>query len=96
MIGFAYFLIIWLGVGLLTGIKFIFVDQVYAEEFKELMDKETAAGMERNLASLFLKNKLNAIAFFMLIGLLPLAIRITKLFKRGDLCLYLIILCTAF
>lgn len=32
MIGFAYFLIIWLGVGLLTGIKFIFVDQVYAEE----------------------------------------------------------------
>lgn len=43
MIGLAYFLIIWLGVGLLTGIKFIFVDQVYDEEFKELMDKETAA-----------------------------------------------------
>ncbi|WP_445983870.1 hypothetical protein ACUULN_10645 [Bacillus subtilis] len=81
MIGLAYFLIIWLGVGLLTGIKFIFVDQVYDEEFN--MDKETAAGMERNLASLFFKNKLNAIAFFMIIGLLPLAMRITKLFKRG-------------
>ncbi len=40
MIGFAYFLIIWLGVGLLTGIKFIFVDQVYDDEFKELMDKK--------------------------------------------------------
>lgn len=58
MIGLAYFLIIWLGVGLLTGIKFIFVDQVYDEEFKELMDKETAAGMERNLTNLFFKNKL--------------------------------------
>lgn len=46
MIGLAYFLIIWLGVGLLTGIKFIFVDQVYDEEFKELMDKETAMGEE--------------------------------------------------
>lgn len=42
MIGLAYFLIIWLGAGLLTGIKFIFVDQIYDEEFKELMDKETA------------------------------------------------------
>ncbi|AWM17220.1 hypothetical protein DKG76_10800 [Bacillus inaquosorum] len=83
MIGLAYFLIIWLGIGLLTGIKFIFVDQVYDEEFKELMDKETAAGMERNLASLFFKNKLNVIAFFMLMGLLPLAMRIIKLFKRG-------------
>ncbi|MCY7984351.1 hypothetical protein MOB89_13160 [Bacillus inaquosorum] len=77
------FLIIWLGVGLLTGIKFIFVDQDYDEEFKELMDKETAVGMERNLANLFFKNKLNVLAFFMLIGLLPLIIRITKLFKRG-------------
>lgn len=48
MIGIVYFLIIWLGYGLLTGIKFIFVDQVYDEEFKELMDKETTAGMERN------------------------------------------------
>ncbi|MBJ7898025.1 hypothetical protein [Bacillus atrophaeus] len=83
MIGLAYFLIIWLGYGLLTGIKFIFVDQVYDEEFKELMDKETSAGMERNLASLFFKNKLNVIAFFMLIGLLPLTLRITKLFRRG-------------
>ncbi|MGQ9007560.1 hypothetical protein ACTXHP_04915 [Bacillus stercoris] len=83
MIGLAYFLIIWLGVGLFTGIKFIFVDQVNDEEFKELMDKETTAGMERNLDSLFFKNKLNVIAFFMLIGLLPLAMRITKLFKRG-------------
>ncbi|WP_241779399.1 hypothetical protein [Bacillus atrophaeus] len=63
--------------------KFIFVDQVYDEEFKELMDKETTAGMERNLVSLFFKNKLNVIAFFMLIGLLPLAMRITKLFRRG-------------
>lgn len=36
------------------------------------MDKETAAGMERNLASLFFKNKLNVIGFFMLMGLLPL------------------------
>ncbi len=68
---------------MLTGIKFIFVDQVYDEEFKELMDKETSAGMERNLASLFFKNKLNVIAFFMLIGLLPLTLRITKLFRRG-------------
>ncbi|MGG0022389.1 hypothetical protein ABEY03_01425 [Bacillus inaquosorum] len=75
------FLIIWLGVGLLTGIKFIFVDQDYDEEFKELMDKETSVGMERNLANLFFKNKLNVLVFFMLIGLLP--IRITKLFKRG-------------
>ncbi|WP_437132758.1 hypothetical protein [Bacillus atrophaeus] len=83
MIGLAYFLIIWLGYGLLTVIKFIFVDQVYDEEFKELMDKETSTGMERNLASLFFKNKLNVIAFFMLIGLLPLAMRITKLFRRG-------------
>ncbi|MCY9047653.1 hypothetical protein K1Y82_09670 [Bacillus inaquosorum] len=83
MIGLAYFLIIWLGVGLLTGIKFIFVDQDYDEEFKELMDKETSVGMERNLANLFFKNKLNVLAFFMLIGLLPLIIRITKLFKRG-------------
>ncbi|QMV48828.1 hypothetical protein Goe11_c00750 [Bacillus phage vB_BsuS-Goe11] len=83
MIGLAYFLIILLGVGLLTGVKLIFVDQVYDEEFKELMDKETAAGMERNLASLFFKNKFNVIAFFMLSGLLPLAMRITKLFKRG-------------
>ncbi|MDQ1851065.1 hypothetical protein [Bacillus stercoris] len=83
MIGFAYFLIIWLGVGLLTGIKFIFVDQVYDDEFKKLMDKKTATGMERNLVSLFFKNKLNVIAFFMLIGLLPLVMRITKLFKRG-------------
>ncbi|MCY8248146.1 hypothetical protein, partial [Bacillus inaquosorum] len=62
---------------------FIFVDQDYDEEFKELMDKETAVGMERNLANLFFKNKLNVLAFFMLIGLLPLIIRITKLFKRG-------------
>lgn len=68
---------------MLTGIKFIFVDQDYDEEFKELMDKETAVGMERNLANLFFKNKLNVLAFFMLIGLLPLIIRITKLFKRG-------------
>ncbi|MCY7756870.1 hypothetical protein [Bacillus inaquosorum] len=83
MIGFAYFLVIWLGVGLLTGIKFIFVDQDYDEEFKELMDKETSVGMERNLANLFFKNKLNVLVFFMLIGLLPLIIRITKLFKRG-------------
>lgn len=49
MIGLAYFLIIWLGVGLLTGIKFIFVDQVYDEEFKELMDKETAAGDRKSV-----------------------------------------------
>ncbi|RXK25644.1 hypothetical protein A6g_20175 [Bacillus velezensis] len=84
MIGLAYFLIIWLGVGLFTGIKFIFVDQVYDEEFKELMDKETAAGMERNLARLFFKSKLNANAFFMLIGLLPLVMRITNLFKEVD------------
>ncbi|MCY9032634.1 hypothetical protein MOF24_08975 [Bacillus inaquosorum] len=77
------FLVIWLGVGLLTGIKFIFVDQDYDEEFKELMDKETSVGMERNLANLFFKNKLNVLVFFMLIGLLPLIIRITKLFKRG-------------
>ncbi|MCY8165094.1 hypothetical protein MOC52_21660, partial [Bacillus inaquosorum] len=28
-------------------------------------------------------NKLNVLVFFMLIGLLPLIIRITKLFKRG-------------
>lgn len=69
--------------GLLTGIKFIFVDQDYDEEFKELMDKETSVGMERNLANLFFKNKLNVLVFFMLIGLLPLIIRITKLFKRG-------------
>lgn len=55
MIGLAYFLIIWLGVGLLTGIKFIFVDQVYDEDFKELMDKETAASMERNLPASFSK-----------------------------------------
>ncbi|TDO10677.1 hypothetical protein DFO69_2243 [Bacillus subtilis] len=68
---------------MLTGIKFIFVDQDYDEEFKELMDKETSVGMERNLANLFFKNKLNVLAFFMLIGLLPLIIRITKLFKRG-------------
>ncbi|MCY9039562.1 hypothetical protein MOE77_22065, partial [Bacillus inaquosorum] len=61
MIGLAYFLIIWLGVGLLTGIKFIFVDQDYDEEFKELMDKETSVGMERNLANLFFKNKLNVL-----------------------------------
>ncbi|MCT6513222.1 hypothetical protein OQZ55_11935 [Bacillus subtilis] len=67
----------------MTGIKFIFVDRVYDEEFKELMDKETAAGIERNLASLFFKNKFNVIAFFMLIGLLPLVMRITKIFKRG-------------
>ncbi|TDO07464.1 hypothetical protein DFO69_4026 [Bacillus subtilis] len=44
MIGLAYFLIIWLGIGLLTGIKFIFVDQVYDDDFRELMDKETSAG----------------------------------------------------
>ncbi len=68
---------------MLTGIKFIFVDQDYDEEFKELMDKETSVGMERNLANLFFKNKLNVLVFFMLIGLLPLIIRITKLFKRG-------------
>ncbi|ADP32488.1 hypothetical protein [Bacillus atrophaeus] len=83
MIGFAYFSIIWLGVGLLTGIKFIFVDQGYDEEFKEIMNQETSAGMERDLANLFFKNKLNVIAFFMLIGLLSIVMRITKLFKRG-------------
>ncbi|MCY9084306.1 hypothetical protein ABE208_16225 [Bacillus inaquosorum] len=83
MIGLAYFLIIWLGVGLLTGIKFVFVDQVYDEDFKEMMNQETSSGTERDLANLFFKNRLNAIAFFMLIGLLPLIMRITKLFKRG-------------
>ncbi|CAF1772295.1 hypothetical protein NRS6094_03980 [Bacillus subtilis] len=54
MIGLAYFLIIWLGVGLLTGIKFIIVDQVYDEE-KELMNKETAAGKERIWPTCFSK-----------------------------------------
>ncbi|QJC96428.1 conserved membrane protein of unknown function, phage SPbeta [Bacillus mojavensis] len=39
----------------MTGIKFIFVDQDYDEEFKEIMNQETSAGMERNLANLFLK-----------------------------------------
>ncbi|MGG0050009.1 hypothetical protein [Bacillus atrophaeus] len=83
MIGLAYFLIIWLGYGLLSGIKFIFVDQDYDEEFKELMDQETSPGLERNLANLFFENKVNVIAFYMLIGLLPLAIKITKFLKRG-------------
>ncbi|MFD5196821.1 hypothetical protein ACFVL4_24485 [Bacillus subtilis] len=82
MTGLAYFLIIWLGVGLLTGVKFIFVDQIYDEEFKVLIDQETSNGMERDLANLFFKNRLNAIAFFMLIGLLPLAMSITKLFRK--------------
>ncbi|MCY0092201.1 MULTISPECIES: hypothetical protein [Bacillus amyloliquefaciens group] len=82
MTGLAYFLIIWLGVGLLTGVKFIFVDQTYDEEFKVLMDQETSNGMERDLANLFFKNRLNVIVFFMLIGLLPLAMRITKLFRK--------------
>ncbi|MCY9191133.1 hypothetical protein [Bacillus mojavensis] len=57
--------------------KFIFVGQDYDEEFKEIMNQETSAGMERDLANLFFKNRLNVIAFFMLIGLLPLTIRIT-------------------
>ncbi|CAM3455237.1 hypothetical protein BSI_18050 [Bacillus inaquosorum KCTC 13429] len=52
MIGLAYFFFIWHGVGLLTGIKFIFVDQDYDEEFKEIMDQQTSAGMERDLANL--------------------------------------------
>lgn len=51
MIGLAYFFFIWHGVGLLTGIKFIFVDQDYDEEFKEIMDQQTSAGMERDLAT---------------------------------------------
>ncbi|MDJ1631107.1 hypothetical protein QNN00_15145 [Bacillus velezensis] len=39
MIGIAYFLILWLGVGFLTGFKALFVDQVYDTEFKqELID----------------------------------------------------------
>lgn len=82
MTGLAYFLIIWLGIGFLTGVKFIFVDQIYDEEFKVLIDQETSNGMERDLANLFFKNRLNAIAFFMLIGLLPLAMTITKLFRK--------------
>ncbi|MCX2851377.1 hypothetical protein OQ471_05085 [Bacillus sp. KeR2] len=37
MIGIAYFLILWLGVGFLTGFKALFVDQVYDEEFKQVL-----------------------------------------------------------
>ncbi|MED1228416.1 hypothetical protein P4T89_12910 [Bacillus nakamurai] len=46
MIGIAYFLILWLGVGFLTGFKALFVDQVYEEEFKQELINSFSPGME--------------------------------------------------
>ncbi|MCY8499678.1 hypothetical protein P8917_09240 [Bacillus atrophaeus] len=83
MIGLAYFLIIWIVGGLLTGIKYLFVDQMYDDEFKQLMIQETSPGMERNMVELFFRNKANIMTFHILIGFLPLIIKIVGLLKRG-------------
>ncbi|AZJ44328.1 hypothetical protein ACN9L9_10235 [Bacillus velezensis] len=68
MIGIAYFLILWLGVGFLTGFKALFVDQVYDEEFKQELIDSFSPGI---------------MVFYILIGLLPLAIKIAGLLKRS-------------
>ncbi|AEB23450.1 MULTISPECIES: hypothetical protein [Bacillus] len=83
MIGIAYFLILWLGVGFLTGFKALFVDQVYDEEFKQELIDSFSPGMEQNMIELFFKNKINIMVFYILIGLLPLAIKIAGLLKRS-------------
>ncbi|ASS60629.1 hypothetical protein CHN56_00084 [Bacillus velezensis] len=83
MIGIAYFLIVWLGVGFLTGFKALCVDQVYDEEFKQELIDSFSPGMEQNMIELFFKNKINIMVFYILIGLLPLAIKIAGLLKRG-------------
>ncbi|MEN7434103.1 hypothetical protein FH505_13965 [Bacillus velezensis] len=70
----------WLGV---TGIKFIFVEQVYDEEFKQELIVSFSPGMEQNMIELFFKNKINIMVFYILIGLLPLAIKIAGLLKMG-------------
>jgi hypothetical protein len=68
LIGIAYFLILWLGVGFLTGFKALFVDQVYDEEFKQELIDSFSPGI---------------MVFYILIGLLPLAIKIAGLLKRS-------------
>ncbi|MBV2197496.1 hypothetical protein KQR56_10635 [Bacillus velezensis] len=68
MIGIAYFLILWLGVGFLTGFKALFVDQVYDEEFKQELIDSFSPGI---------------MVFYILIGLSPLAIKIAGLLKRS-------------
>ncbi|MFP3634794.1 hypothetical protein SB677_08255 [Bacillus sp. SIMBA_033] len=70
----------WLGE---TGIKFIFVEQVYDEEFKQELIDLFLLGMEQNMIELFFKNKINIMVFYILIGLLPLAIKIAGLLKRS-------------
>ncbi|ATX84258.1 hypothetical protein [Bacillus velezensis] len=86
MIGIAYFLMLWLGIGFLTGFKAfkaLFVDQVYDKEFKQELIDSFSPGMEQNMIELFFKNKINIMVFYILIGLLPLAIKIAGLLKRG-------------
>lgn len=67
----------------MTGIKFIFVEQVYDEEFKQELIDLFLLGMEQNMIELFFKNKINIMVFYILIGLLPLAIKIAGLLKRS-------------
>lgn len=83
MIGFSYFLILWLGVGFLTGFKALFVDQVYDEDFKQELINSFSPGMEQNMIELFFKNKINIMVFYILIGFLPLGIKIVGPLKRG-------------
>ncbi|CDG30057.1 MULTISPECIES: hypothetical protein [Bacillus] len=82
MIGFSYFLILWLGVGFLTGFKALFVDQVYDEEFKQELIDSCSPGMQQNMAELFFKSKINIMVFYVLSGLLPVGIKIVGLLKR--------------
>lgn len=67
----------------MSGIKFIFVEQVYDEEFKQELTDLFLLGMEQNMIELFFKNKINIMVFYILIGLLPLAIKIAGLLKRS-------------
>lgn len=56
MIGFSYFLILWLGVGFLTGFKALFVDQVYDEGFKQELSGENCWTAEEELIMLVIDN----------------------------------------
>ncbi|OIK20941.1 hypothetical protein [Bacillus amyloliquefaciens] len=82
MIGFSYFLLLWLGVGLLTGFKALFVDQVYDEEFKQELIESCSPRMQQNMDELFLKGKIKIMMFYVLSGLLPVGIKIVGLLKR--------------
>ncbi|MCD7911015.1 hypothetical protein KC480_05685 [Bacillus velezensis] len=82
MIGLSYFLILWLGVGVLTGFKALFVDQVNDEEFKKELIETSSPGQQQNMVELFFKNKINIMVFYILVGLVPLTIKIIGMLKR--------------